>query len=53
MDNVRDCRTKIIATLGPASNTPEMIESLIVAGMEAQKTTAAPSAMSAPPPARP
>src|SRR3990172_8608028 len=34
MDNVRDCRTKIIATLGPASNTPEMIEALIVAGMD-------------------
>src|SRR3990172_1992497 len=34
MDNVRHCRTKIIATLGPASNTPEMIESLIVAGMD-------------------
>src|SRR3972149_3577289 len=34
MDNIMDCRTKIIATLGPASNTPEMIESLIVAGMD-------------------
>lgn len=34
MDNVRDCRTKIIATLGPSSNTPEMIEALIVAGMD-------------------
>lgn len=29
-----DCRTKIIATLGPASNTPEAIEALIRAGMD-------------------
>ena len=27
------CRTKIIATLGPSSNSPEMIEGLINAGM--------------------
>lgn len=29
-----DCRTKIIATLGPASNVPEVIEQLIKAGMD-------------------
>lgn len=29
-----DCRTKIIATLGPASNTVEVIEELIRAGMD-------------------
>ncbi len=29
-----DCRTKIIATLGPASNTTEIIERLIKAGMD-------------------
>ncbi|MBI5756100.1 MAG: pyruvate kinase [Nitrospirae bacterium] len=29
-----DCRTKIIATLGPASNTPDTIERLIAAGMD-------------------
>src|SRR3989304_6256180 len=29
-----DCRTKIVATLGPASNTVEIIEQLIRAGMD-------------------
>ncbi len=29
-----ECRTKIIATLGPASNSPEVIENLIHAGMD-------------------
>ncbi len=29
-----DCRTKIVATLGPASNTPEIIEQLINAGID-------------------
>ena len=29
-----ECRTKIIATLGPASNTPDTIERLIAAGMD-------------------
>lgn len=29
-----ECRTKVIATLGPASNTPEKIEELIKAGMD-------------------
>lgn len=29
-----ECRTKIIATLGPSSNSPEVIEELILAGMD-------------------
>lgn len=29
-----DCRTKIVATLGPASNSAEIIEQLIMAGMD-------------------
>src|SRR3972149_5322990 len=29
-----ECRTKIIATLGPSTNTQEIIEELIVAGMD-------------------
>lgn len=33
MENM-ECRTKIIATLGPSSNTPEVIEELILAGMD-------------------
>ncbi|WP_313395040.1 pyruvate kinase, partial [Pseudomonas sp.] len=27
-------RTKIVATLGPASNSPEVIEQLILAGLD-------------------
>ena len=27
-------RTKIVATLGPASNSPEMLEQLILAGLD-------------------
>ncbi|MEX5623851.1 pyruvate kinase, partial [Pseudomonas syringae] len=27
-------RTKIVATLGPASNSPEVIEALILAGLD-------------------
>lgn len=31
------CKTKIICTLGPSSNTPEMIKKLILAGMDAAR----------------
>ena len=31
--NILDKRTKIVATLGPASDTPETIEALVVAGV--------------------
>ena len=27
-------RTKIVATLGPASNSPEVLEQLIIAGLD-------------------
>ncbi len=29
-------RTKIVATLGPASNSPEVLEQLILAGIDAR-----------------
>lgn len=34
MEKPIDCRSKIIATLGPSSNSPRMIEKLILAGMD-------------------
>lgn len=32
-------RTKIVATLGPASNSPEVLEQLILAGIDVAAST--------------
>jgi pyruvate kinase len=37
MASVSPRRTKIVATIGPASSSPEMLDALVAAGMDAAR----------------